>query len=103
MYTQHSVFWLVGSTKSIAHSSKSGQAAESTSMHVETVAVGHIHFPLKCDLLSGHPSSSLRMGADKSLAFPIFLFAAQPKECLLYGLKKSEQRSHRCVELRENI
>jgi hypothetical protein len=32
--------------------------------------------------------------------FPIFLFAAQPKEFLLDGLKKSEQRSHKCVELR---
>jgi hypothetical protein len=41
----------------------------------------------------------LRGGADKSLAFPIFLFAAQPKEFFLYGLKKLEQRSHKCVEL----
>jgi hypothetical protein len=39
-------------------------------------------------------------GADKSLAFPIFLFAAQQKEFFLDGLKKSEQRSHKCVELR---
>jgi hypothetical protein len=31
--------------------------------------------------------------------FPIFLFAAQPKEFSLDGLKKSEQRSHKCVEL----
>jgi hypothetical protein len=38
-------------------------------------------------------------GADKSLAFPIFLFAAQPKEFFLDGLKKLEQRSHKCVEL----
>jgi hypothetical protein len=38
--------------------------------------------------------------ADKFLAFPIFLFAAQPKEFLLDGLKKLEQRSHKCVELR---
>jgi hypothetical protein len=38
--------------------------------------------------------------ADKSLAFPIFLFAAQPKEFFLAGLKKLEQRSHKCVELR---
>jgi hypothetical protein len=42
---------------------------------------------------------SLRSGADKSLAFPIFLFAAQPKEFFLDGLKL-EQRSHKCVELR---
>jgi hypothetical protein len=42
------------------------------------------------------------MGADKPLAFPIsyFLFAAQPKEFFLAGLKKLEQRSHKCVELR---
>jgi hypothetical protein len=38
--------------------------------------------------------------ADKSLAFSIFLFAAQPKEFFLDGLKKLEQRSHKCVELR---
>jgi hypothetical protein len=30
----------------------------------------------------------------------IFLFAAQPKEYFLDGLKKLEQRSHKCVELR---
>jgi hypothetical protein len=29
--------------------------------------------------------------------FPIFLFAAQPKEFFLDGLKKVEQRSHKCV------
>jgi hypothetical protein len=39
-------------------------------------------------------------GAGKSLVFPIFLFAAQPKEFFLDGLKKLEQRSHKCVELR---
>jgi hypothetical protein len=33
--------------------------------------------------------------------FPLFLFAAQPKEFFLDGLKKLEQRSHKCVELRE--
>jgi hypothetical protein len=42
----------------------------------------------------------IRRGADKSLAFPISLFAAQPKEFFLDGLKKLEQRSHKCVELR---
>jgi hypothetical protein len=42
-------------------------------------------------------------GADKSLAFPIFLFAAQPKEFSLDGLKKLEQRSHKCVELRREF
>jgi hypothetical protein len=42
----------------------------------------------------------IRRDADKSLAFPIFLFAAQPKEFFLDELKKLEQRSHKCVELR---
>jgi hypothetical protein len=32
--------------------------------------------------------------------FPIFLFAAQPKEFFLDGLKKLEQRNHKCVEIR---
>jgi hypothetical protein len=32
--------------------------------------------------------------------FPISLFAAQPKEFFLDGLKKLEQGSHNCVELR---
>jgi hypothetical protein len=32
--------------------------------------------------------------------FPVFLFAEQPKEFFLDGLKKLEQRSHKCVELR---
>jgi hypothetical protein len=30
----------------------------------------------------------------------LFLFAAQPKEFFLDGLKKLEQRRHKCVELR---
>jgi hypothetical protein len=30
----------------------------------------------------------------------LFLFTAQPKEFYLDGLKKLEQRSHKCVELR---
>jgi hypothetical protein len=30
----------------------------------------------------------------------LFLFAAQTKEFFLDGLKKLEQRSHKCVELR---
>jgi hypothetical protein len=42
----------------------------------------------------------LRRSAVKSLAFPIFLFAAQPKEFFLGLVKKLEQRSHKCVELR---
>jgi hypothetical protein len=33
----------------------------------------------------------------------LFLFAAQPKEFFLDGLKKLEQRSHNCVELRRGI
>jgi hypothetical protein len=41
----------------------------------------------------------MRRGADKSLAFIIFLPAAQPKEFFLDGLKKLEQRSHKYVEL----
>jgi hypothetical protein len=31
--------------------------------------------------------------------FPVFLFATQPKEFFLDGLKKLEQRSHKCEEL----
>jgi hypothetical protein len=31
----------------------------------------------------------------------IFVFAAQPKEFFLDGLKKLEKRNHKCVELRE--
>jgi hypothetical protein len=42
----------------------------------------------------------VRKGADKSLAFPIFLFAAQSKEFFLDRLKKLEQRNHKSVELR---
>jgi hypothetical protein len=30
----------------------------------------------------------------------LFLYAAQPKEVFLDGLKKLEERSHKCVELR---
>jgi hypothetical protein len=46
---------------------------------------------------------SLHRGTDKSMAFPSFLFAAQPEEFFLDGLKKLEQRSHKCVELRGNM
>jgi hypothetical protein len=35
--------------------------------------------------------------------FPIFLFAAQPKEFFLDGLKKLEQQSHKCAEVRGNM
>jgi hypothetical protein len=42
---------------------------------------------------------AIRKGADKSLAFPIFLFAAQLKEFLFDGLRKLEQRRHKFVEL----
>jgi hypothetical protein len=41
-------------------------------------------------------------GADKFLAFSFFiffLFVAQPKVFYLGGLKKLEQRSHKCVEI----
>jgi hypothetical protein len=34
------------------------------------------------------------------MAFPIYLFAAQPKEFFSDGLKKLKQRSHKCMELR---
>jgi hypothetical protein len=37
------------------------------------------------------------------ISFWLFLFAAQPKEFFLDGSKKSEQRSHKCVELRGNM
>jgi hypothetical protein len=36
-----------------------------------------------------------------SLAFPLFLFAAKPKEFFFDELKKLEQRNHKCVELKE--
>jgi hypothetical protein len=45
-------------------------------------------------------SRCLRRGADKSLAFPFFLFPAQAKEFFVDGIMKLEQRSHKCVELR---
>jgi hypothetical protein len=51
-------------------------------------------------LYSENHMKRIRRGADKSLAFPTFLFAAQPKEFFLDGLKTLEQRSHKCVELR---
>jgi hypothetical protein len=41
-----------------------------------------------------------RRGADKSWPF---LFAAQPKEFFLDGLKKLEQQRHKRVELRRGI
>jgi hypothetical protein len=34
------------------------------------------------------------------ISLRLFLFVAQPKELFLDGLKKFEQRSHKCVELR---
>jgi hypothetical protein len=45
----------------------------------------------------------VRKDADKSLAFPIYLFAAQPKEFFLDGLKKLKQGSHKCVELKGKL
>jgi hypothetical protein len=33
----------------------------------------------------------------------LFLFAVQPKEFFLGGLKKLEQQSHKCVELKGNM
>jgi hypothetical protein len=35
--------------------------------------------------------------------FPIFLFAAKPKELFLDGSKKLEKGSHKCVELRGDM
>jgi hypothetical protein len=43
--------------------------------------------------------NGISRGAHKFLAFPILLFAAQPKELFFDGLKKLEQRSHKFVEL----
>jgi hypothetical protein len=44
----------------------------------------------------------IRRGADKSLAFPLSYFpiCSTTKIIFLDGLKKLEQRSHKCVELR---
>jgi hypothetical protein len=40
------------------------------------------------------------LGGMMLLAFPLFLFTAQPKEFFWEdGLMKLEQRSHKCVEL----
>jgi hypothetical protein len=47
--------------------------------------------PSASDLSSSTLKTDVRKGADKSLAFPISLFAAQPKEFFLDGLKKLEQ------------
>jgi hypothetical protein len=66
---------------------------------------GRIKTTEKSNDLSGNgtrdlPTYIIRMGPDKFLAFPIWIFAAQPKEFFLDGLKKLEQQSHKCVELR---
>jgi hypothetical protein len=53
--------------------------------------------------VGGHRSIIIRRCADMSLTLPVFLFAPQPKEFFLDGLKKLEQRSHKCVELRGNM
>jgi hypothetical protein len=59
--------------------------------------IGVSRYGLQWD--SQRQQTEIRRGAGKSLAFPIFLFAAQPKEYFLDGLKKLEQRSHKRVEL----
>jgi hypothetical protein len=46
------------------------------------------------------PNKHTDLYFDDTSAFHIFLFAAQPQEFFLDGLKKLEQRSHKCVELR---
>jgi hypothetical protein len=51
----------------------------------------------KTSVIRANTGCVVRSGADKSLAFPIFLFAAQPKEFFLDVLNKLEQRSHKCV------
>jgi hypothetical protein len=52
-----------------------------------------------------HHDKKMYVGVLKSLwllIVPIFLFAAKPKEFFLDRLKKLEQRSHKCVELKED-
>jgi hypothetical protein len=46
--------------------------------------------------------NGLRRGGDKSLAFPIayFTICGTTKRIFMDGLKKLEQRSHKCVELK---
>jgi hypothetical protein len=44
--------------------------------------------------------SSHRVYVGVLISLWLFLFAAQPKEFFLDGLKNLEQRSHKCVELR---
>jgi hypothetical protein len=64
--------------------------------------------PLGRDSKAGTPDCEtellivMRRGADKSLAFPISYFPifCTTKKFFLDGLKKLEQRSHKCVELR---
>jgi hypothetical protein len=53
-------------------------------------------FRLKRDGLTGKAKSYVGVVISPWL----FLFEAQPKEFFLGGLKKLEQRSHKCVELR---
>jgi hypothetical protein len=43
---------------------------------------------------------TIRRGVDKSLAFPISYLQHNQKKFFLDGLKKLEQRSHKCVALR---
>jgi hypothetical protein len=59
---------------------------------------------LYCGITLKHTLNKLHIcrGADKSLALPIFLFAAkQQKVVFLDVLKKLGQQSHKCVELKE--
>jgi hypothetical protein len=55
---------------------------------------------ISCVTSSG-PIYSLYVGVLISLWF--FLFAARPKEFFLNVLKKLEQRSYKCVELKGNM
>jgi hypothetical protein len=61
------------------------------------------HFPKACSCI---PLRFTHVGVLISLwllLFPIFIFAAQLNDFFLDGLKKLEQRSHKCVGLRGNM
>jgi hypothetical protein len=56
-------------------------------------------FMLCKEIIAVHCENHIRRGADKSLALPISLFAAQSKDFFWDWLKKLEQRSDKCSEL----
>jgi hypothetical protein len=58
---------------------------------------------IRCPELIFEPTASrIRRGVDKSVAFHISYFpiSSTTKRFFLDGLKKLEQRSHKCAELR---